>query len=44
MPRREGLPLYNFGVGCDVASCGYQKRHKTKVDCHRIAYLLIAYQ
>ena len=44
MPRREGLPLYNFGVGCNVASCGYQQRRKTKVDRHRIAYLLSAYQ
>ena len=44
MPRREGLPLYNFGVGLNVASCGYQQRRKTKVDRHRIAYLLSAYQ
>ena len=44
MPRREGLPLFNFVKGCNVACRAYQLGYNTTVDCHRIAYLLSAYQ
>ena len=44
MPRREGLPLFNFVKGCNVACRAYLLGYNTTVDCHRIAYLLSAYQ
>ena len=43
-PDREGLPLFNFVKGCNVACRAYQLGYNTTVDCHRIAYLLSAYQ
>ena len=41
MPRREDLPLFYFVVSC---KCCVSAKANSMVDCHRIAWQVIAYQ